>query len=45
MSPYFWGEALEQTRRALMLEKVFHDGESADLVLKVGILDTGFDDI
>jgi len=45
LSPYFWGEALEQARRAFVLEEVFHDGNAADLVLEVGILDTGLDDV
>lgn len=28
-----------------MLEQVFHHGDAADLVLEVGILNTGFNDI
>jgi len=28
-----------------VLEQVFHDGDTADLVLKVGILNTGLDDV
>jgi len=28
-----------------VLEEVFHDGNAADFVLKVGILDTGLDDV
>ena len=28
-----------------MLEEVFHDGDTADLVLKVGILNPGLDDV
>ena len=28
-----------------MLEEVFHDGNTVDLVLKVGILDTGLDNV
>ena len=42
---YFWGEAFEQGRRAFVLEEVFHDGDAADLVLEIGILDTGLDDV
>ena len=42
---YFWSEALEQSRRAFVLEEVFHNGNAADLVLKVGILNTGLDDV
>jgi hypothetical protein len=45
MSPYFRGEAFEQAERAFVLEEVFHYGETADLVLEVGILDTSLDNI
>ena len=44
-SPYFWGEAFEQGGWAFVPEEVFHDGDTADLVFEIGILDTGLDNI
>lgn len=42
---YLRGETLEQRRRTLVLHELLHDRHAADLVFKVGVLDTRLDSV
>ena len=44
-NPYLRSEPLEQRTRALVLDEILHHGETANLCLEVGVLDTGLDSV